>query len=182
MDDLARELGLSKKTLYQYYQDKEDVVRQVIKQLIQAQKEGISRVLDTKDANAIDKLMMMTSFFADHLKNSNPSLAYDLQKHYNNIWKEVIDFKRNEVYLHIMDNIAEGIEQGLYRNDVNYDIISRAYVSRMEMYQTDLWQPLDKYTLHEVFSTLFVYHIRGIATTAGLKYLDENKTRWQIPA
>jgi TetR/AcrR family transcriptional regulator, cholesterol catabolism regulator len=180
MDDLSRELGISKKTLYLHFNDKKDVVRKVIHHLIETQKCGISDALNKPGANAIDKLMMMTHFFAEHLKNSNASLTYDLQKYYPDIWDEVIEFKREEVYRHIIDNIETGIREGLYNDDMNYQIIARAYVSRMEMYQTDLWQPLDKYPLTEVFQTLFIYHIRGIASKKGINYLEKNMENWKF--
>jgi TetR/AcrR family transcriptional regulator, cholesterol catabolism regulator len=180
MDDLSRELGISKKTLYLHFNDKKNVVRKVIHHLIETQKCGISDALNKPGANAIDKLMMMTHFFAEHLKNSNASLTYDLQKYYPDIWDEVIEFKREEVYRHIIDNIETGIREGLYNDDMNYQIIARAYVSRMEMYQTDLWQPLDKYPLTEVFQTLFIYHIRGIASKKGINYLEKNMGNWKF--
>jgi TetR/AcrR family transcriptional regulator, cholesterol catabolism regulator len=180
MDDLSRELGISKKTLYLHFNDKKNVVRKVIHHLIETQKCGISDALNKPGANAIDKLMMMTHFFAEHLKNSNASLTYDLQKYYPDIWDEVIEFKREEVYRHIIDNIETGIREGLYNDDMNYQIIARAYVSRMEMYQTDLWQPLDKYPLTEVFQTLFIYHIRGIASKKGINYLEKNMENWKF--
>jgi len=180
MDDLARELGISKKTLYLHFNDKKDVVRKVIDHLIKVQKCGISDALNKPGANAIDKLMMMTHFFAEHLKNSNASLTYDLQKYYPDVWDEVIEFKREEVYRHIIDNIETGIREGLYNDDMNYEIIARAYVSRMEMYQTDLWQPLDKYPLAEVFQSLFIYHIRGIASKKGMSYLEKNMENWKF--
>ncbi len=180
MDDLARDLGISKKTLYLYFEDKKDVVRKVVHHIIQHQKCGITEVLGKKDTNAIDKLMMMTRFFAEHLKNSNASLTYDLEKYYPDIWNEVLEFKREEVFRHMMDNINEGIRENLYRDDYNYEIIARAYVSRMEMYQTDLWQPLSKYPLEEVFRTLFIYHVRGISNENGLKYLEKSMEKWNI--
>ncbi|TVQ11292.1 MAG: TetR/AcrR family transcriptional regulator [Bacteroidetes bacterium] len=178
MDDLARDLGVSKKTLYLHFKDKKDVVSKVIHHLINSQKCGISEALNQPNTNAIDKLMMMTHFFAEHLKNSNASLTYDLQKYYPDVWDEVIEFKREEVYKHIIDNIHEGIREGIYRDDMNYEIIARAYVSRMEMYQTDLWQPLNKFPLPEVFRTLFIYHIRGIANDKGLEHLEKNAHQW----
>jgi len=180
MDDLARELGVSKKTLYLHFRDKKEVVEKVVHNLIQFQKCTISETLNTPGANAIDKLMMMTHFFAEHLKNSNASFAYDLQKYYSEIWNEVLEFKRGEIYRHIMDNIEEGKKQGLYRDDLNYEIIARIYVSRMEMYQTELWQPLEKFDLSEIFHTLFLYHIRGIANSKGLEYMEENMHKWKM--
>ncbi|MFN2395207.1 MAG: TetR/AcrR family transcriptional regulator [Bacteroidales bacterium] len=178
MDDLARELGVSKKTLYLHFADKKDVVKKVIHHLIHIQKCGINDMLNKPGANAIDQLMMMTIFFAEHLKNSNASLTYDLQKYYPDVWDEVLEFKREEIYRHIINNIETGINEGLYSDDLNYEIIARAYVSRMEMYQTDLWQPLDKYSLTEVFRTLFIYHIRGISNKKGIDYLEKNIHKW----
>ena len=178
MDDLARELGVSKKTLYLHFKDKKDVVDKVIHHLIESQQCGISKALNQPNTNAIDKLLMMTQFFAEHLKNSNAALTYDLQKYYPDVWDEVIEFKREEVYKHIIENIHEGIREGIYRDDMNYEIIARAYVSRMEMYQTDLWQPLDKFPLAEVFRTLFIYHIRGVANEKGLEHLKKNSHNW----
>ncbi len=174
MEDLARELGVSKKTLYLYFKDKKDVVSKVVHHLIHYQKCGINQAQTQPGSNAIDKLMMMTRFFTEHLKHSNASLTYDLQKYYPDVWDEVVEFKRKEVFNHIMENIREGIAEGLYREDLNYEIIAHVYVSRMEMYQTELWQPLEKYTLEEVFQTLFIYHIRGIANANGLKHLEKN--------
>ncbi|TVQ85839.1 MAG: TetR/AcrR family transcriptional regulator [Bacteroidetes bacterium] len=178
MDDLARQLGISKKTLYNHFSDKKDVVKKVIHHLIHVQKCGISEVVNKASTNAIDKLLMMTRFFAEHLKNSNAALSYDLQKYYPEIWDEVLEFKREEIYKHIIDNVETGIKEGLYRDDMNYEIIARAYVSRMEMYQTDLWQPLDKYSLTDVFRTLFIYHIRGISNAKGINYLEKNMDKW----
>jgi AcrR family transcriptional regulator len=178
MDDLARDLGISKKTLYLHFEDKKDVVRKVVHHIIEHQKCGINEVLGQQGANAIDKLMMMTRFFAEHLKNSNASLTYDLEKYYPEVWIEVIEFKREEVFRHIMDNINEGITENLYRADLDYEIIARAYVSRMEMYQTELWEPLSKYPLEVVFRTLFIYHIRGIANNNGLKHLEKSMEKW----
>lgn len=180
MDDLARELGVSKKTLYLHFKDKKDVVKRVIQYMINHQKCGIHDVLASPNTNAIDKLMMMTGFFAQHLKNTNASLTYDLQRYFPDVWDEVIEFKREEVYQHIMDNMSMGIKEGIYRNDINYEIIAHVYVSRMEMYQTELWKPLEKFTLAEVFSTLFVYHIRGIANARGLEYLEKNYSKLEF--
>lgn len=180
MDDLARDLGVSKKTLYQQFTDKKDVVKKVIHYMIDEQKCGIEEMLNIPKTNAIDKLMMMTRFFAEHLKSSNASLTYDLQKYYTDIWDDLIEFKRGEVYNHIVGNFNEGVSQNLYRDDVKYEIIAATYVSRMEMYHTQFWAPLEKYPLEEVFHTLFLYHIRGIANYNGLKYLDENLEKWKF--
>jgi TetR/AcrR family transcriptional regulator, cholesterol catabolism regulator len=180
MDDVAREAGISKKTLYLHFKDKKEMVEKVIHHLINEQKCGMEKMYDSPATNAIDKLMRMTGYMTESLKQSNMAMTYDLRKYFPELWDEVIEFKREEVYRYMMDNIETGIAEGLYRKGLNYDIISRIYVSRLEMYQTDLWEPLSKYDIGEIFQTLFIYHIRGIATPAGLEYLDKNIKNWII--
>jgi TetR/AcrR family transcriptional regulator, cholesterol catabolism regulator len=172
MDDLSRELGISKKTLYHFFNDKEEVVRQVVTQMIDGQKCGIDQMLDQQGMNAIDHLLNMSRFIASHLKTVNPAMTYDLKKYYPGVWEEMVDFKRQNIYDYIMDNIRLGISEGLYRDDINYEIIAKAYVSRLEMYSRGEMQDLEKFSFDEIFNTLFIYHVRGISNHKGIEYLD----------
>jgi TetR/AcrR family transcriptional regulator, cholesterol catabolism regulator len=180
MDDLAGELGISKKTLYQHFKDKEHVVEEVVQYLISIQEEGIRDALTQPNTTAIDKLMLMSLFFARFLKNSNPVLSYDLQKYYPAIWEKVETFKREAIFTHIFENLQQGIQEELYREDLNAEIIAKVFISRMEMHQTALWRPLEKFSLEEVFQTIFIYHIRGTGTLKGIAYLEKNMNRWQF--
>ena len=173
MDDISGELGISKKTLYQFFSDKEDVVRKVVNQIIDGQKCGIDDMLSQPDMNAIDHLLNMTRFIADHLKTVSPSMTYDLKKHYPGVWQEMVEFKQENIFRYIMDNIRLGIKEGLYLDDINYEIIARAYVSRLEMYSRGEMKDLEHFTFEEIFSTLFIYHVRGISNKAGLQYLNK---------
>jgi TetR/AcrR family transcriptional regulator, cholesterol catabolism regulator len=76
----------------------------------------------------------MSHFIADHLKSVNPSFSYDLKKYYSRVWDELVEFKSKTVFEHIMANIRKGVREGLYRKDLNYEIIAYVYVARMELY------------------------------------------------
>lgn len=178
MDDLAHELGVSKKTLYLHFRDKKDVVAKAVDYLIEKQREGIGQVMENPDGNAIDQLMQITLFFASLLNNASPSLTYDLQKYHPEVWEEVEAFKQNDIFSLIMGNIERGMGEGLYRHNLNKEIIASIYISRMEMYVADLWRPLDKYSLPEIFQELFAYHIRGIASEQGIQYMEQNMEQW----
>jgi TetR/AcrR family transcriptional regulator, cholesterol catabolism regulator len=173
MDDLSRELGISKKTLYQFFSDKEDLVRKVVTQMIAGQKCGIDQMLDQRGMNAIDHLLNMSRFIASHLKTLNPAMIYDLQKYYPKVWEEMVEFKQQNIFHYIMDNIRLGIEEGLYLDDINYEIIANAYVSRLEMYSRGEMKGLEKFSFDEIFNTLFIYHVRGISNNKGLRYLKK---------
>jgi TetR/AcrR family transcriptional regulator, cholesterol catabolism regulator len=173
MDDLAHELGVSKKTLYEHYKDKEDVVRKVVVFMIQDQQGCINTIIDNPEINAIDELLQMSHFIADHLKSVNPSFSYDLKKYYSRVWDELVEFKSKTVFEHIMANIRKGIDEGLYRSDLNYEIIAYVYVARMELYSPGGLPELQNYSYQEVFRTLFQYHVRGIANENGRQYLEK---------
>jgi TetR/AcrR family transcriptional regulator, cholesterol catabolism regulator len=173
MDDLARELGLSKKTLYLHFNDKNDVVHKAMKHLMNIQECGIDQVLGITGQNAIDELLGISKQITLHLQNLNPALAYDLQKYYPDIWKEFIDYKKQIIYNHIIGNFEKGIQEGLYSVDINYDIIALIYVSRMEIYGWSDLGDLSKYSYEHIFNTLFIYHVRGISNKKGLEYLEK---------
>jgi TetR/AcrR family transcriptional regulator, cholesterol catabolism regulator len=173
MDDLAHELGVSKKTLYEHFKDKEDVVRRVVAFMIQDQQSCINTIIDNLEINAIDELLHMSHFIADHLKSVNPSFTYDLKKYYSRVWDELVEFKSKTVFEHIMANIHKGVTEGLYRKDLNYEIIAYVYVARMELYSPGGLPELQKFTYQEVFRTLFQYHVRGIANENGRHYLEK---------
>ncbi|MFW5793349.1 MAG: TetR/AcrR family transcriptional regulator [Bacteroidota bacterium] len=173
MDDLARELGVSKKTLYQHYNDKEDVVFNVIQHHIINQQQEIKEILKDKEYNAIDHLLHMSRYISENIKNMNPSITYDLQKYYPNAWKKLMKFKREHVYKKIMENISKGIKEDLYQKNLNYEIITSIYVNMMEIFSGGKYAELKKFSNEEIFRTLFIYHIRGICNENGNKYLNK---------
>lgn len=171
MDDLAHELGVSKKTLYVHFKDKEEVVDKVFLYLIQDHRCNIE-ILDIKKQNAIDKLLEVSQFLNSHIQKIHPSINYDLMKYYPKTWEKLILFKNDHIYNKIKANIAKGIEEGLYRGDFNIEIIAKLYTRIMEL-------PMDKdinlkqdISLDEIFKNLFIYHIRGIASQKGIDYLE----------
>ncbi len=172
MDDLARSLGISKKTLYQHFSDKKDVVQKVVDFQIRQQQDDMQQVVDQKQWNAIDQLFQLSRVISSHLRMVNPSMIYDLKKHYLPTWEHILDFKRRTVYDIILKNSYQGIEEGLYYQDQNYMIISRAYVTQLEHYTIEN-HDLQDFPSEEIFKTLVIYHIRGISNSRGIDYLEK---------
>ncbi len=173
MDDLSRELGMSKKTLYELFSDKEEVVSKVVNYMIDEQQKAVDQLLEQENNNAIDELLMLSRLIADHLKNVNPSLSYDLKKYYPRVWDDLVQFKSKTVFEYIMANFRKGIEQGIYSNDLYHEIVAFVYVARMEMYSLGGWTELEKYSYRDVYRTLFLYHVRGIANEKGRMHLEK---------
>lgn len=182
MDDLARELAISKKTLYQHFKDKEEVVEKVMDYHDQQQHCYIEAFFGPgNDAyNAIDQLIELSRFLSKHMSDVNHSVTYDLQKYYPAIWEKTTQGKRDYIFRNLVKNMEAGIQQGLYCSDLNIEIIAKAYVQRMELSANDNFLFDGAYSYQEVFKTLFIYHIRGIANEKGREYLQSQISKYEF--
>lgn len=170
MDDIAHHLRISKKTLYQYVKDKNELVQRTVKQLTDHNSSCITSICD-QGHNAIDETFEITRFVASQVGSMHPSVHFDLQKYHPEAWDLLQSTEREDVYRCIAENLKKGIEQGLYRDNLNIDIIARIYISRFDVTFDGQLFPADQYTFEDVIWELFRYHIRGIASDKGLKYL-----------
>ncbi len=176
MDDVSRELGISKKTLYQYVENKDDLVKRVTQSHFESETQVIEEICDNSK-NAVEEMWSITTCINDHLNNVNPSLIFDLKKYHPASWTIFIEHRNQQIFNCIKRNIEKGKEQGLYRHDVNTDLIARFYIGRIEMLIDSEIIPFDKYDLKEVRFTYIDYHLRGVATTKGIKILEKIKNK-----
>lgn len=172
MDDVARELGMSKKTLYQYVENKNDLVEKVVDYVINLKECDFKRI-DDINMNAVEKLIEVNMHIVTSMKDYNPATEYDLKKYYPELYAKMHSIRRQRMYDSILANIKKGKEEGLYREELNEEIIARLQVSRfLNMHEDELLTKNDMQRsafIHE----LFIYHIRGIANEKGLNVLEE---------
>lgn len=172
MDDIAKNMSMSKKTLYQYFANKDELVNAVMEKNLETDQCQVKSLLSAKN-NAIDDLMQIATTINETLKRIHPSIHYDLEKYHPTAWKKFGDHKRNFIYESIKHNITKGINEGLYREDINPEIISMLYVSKADVIFDPIVFPPDRFSFNRVYLEMLKQHIRGIATTKGLKYLDK---------
>ena len=124
MDDVARELGISKKTLYEFFKDKNDLV----KCFIEFHMHKIRVVFEgEKDdgQNAIDHLLNISKIITTFLTDFNQGVHYDLQKYYPIIFKSLFDYKRIYMFNSVKDNVIRGMKEGLYRAELKAELIAQ---------------------------------------------------------
>lgn len=172
MDDIARELGISKKTLYQYVTDKIELVSKVVDLEICDKGEFFDKP-PCSGLNAIEQIFEVYKHVQKMLKDYNPATEYDLRKYYPEIYSRVIQVRRDRMYNNILSNLKKGKEDGLYRTDFNDEVIAKLQLSRVESVFDDKILSQDELLSPEVFLEIFVYHMRGIANEKGLKVLEE---------
>lgn len=173
MDDVARELGVSKKTIYQYFKDKNHLVTEIIKAKTQEDKCACNSVREDSE-NAIDEMFGISKKVIEKISSINPTVFYDLQKYHPKAWKIMNDHRWVFVHQSFLDNIKRGIEEGIYRQDMNPEIIARMNVSMTDMIFNGVTFPLTDFKYDLVFEEIFRFQIHGMANEKGLKYLMSN--------
>ncbi len=170
MDDISRHLGISKKTLYLYVSDKKELVKKAL-ELAFSNQECILGDISGNEGNAIDGLLAINEKISQKLQTVQPAVMYDLQKYYPEAWKVMENHKKCFVYDMVVKNINTGIQQGYYRENVNPEIIASIYITMIDkIFDSDMF-PSQKYSFSAIHKEMARYHLRGIASSKGLKYI-----------
>ncbi|TNE53706.1 MAG: TetR/AcrR family transcriptional regulator [Bacteroidetes bacterium] len=172
MDDMARELGISKKTLYVHFKDKNDLVSQIIQGKI-AQDQMACQSNSSCAENAIDELLHVNRFVSEMMNDIHPSVFYDLKKFHQDAWKLLHDHKWEFVFNTILSNILRGKEEGLYRQEIKEEIIAAAYVASTDLILNGDIFSKSEYKSHEVFEEILHFQLSGMVNEKGLKYLKQ---------
>lgn len=172
MDDLARELGMSKKTIYKYFPDKKELVKQIVLMKTELDKMLCQQAQKESD-NAIDELFMMSQFVQDMFGDVHTSVFFDLQKYYKEAWDIMENHKNSYVRNLIEANIRRGVVEGLFRDDLKADIIATAYFAAMNVLFDGVSFASSNYSLSDIFIEIIRFQIRGLASEKGLVYLKE---------
>lgn len=179
MDDISREIGISKKTLYLFVSDKKELVNKVLDFEMERARACIND-LQPMGENAIAELFEVNRLMIDMMKRYSPSFDYDLKKYYPDLNQKVLQNRRNGMYESVLANLKRGKSEGLYRAELKEEIITRIQISRIEnMYSDEMFASSD-FRMESVIKELFIYHIRGIANEEGIKYLEENMDKFDI--
>ncbi|MEX0981292.1 MAG: TetR/AcrR family transcriptional regulator [Bacteroidales bacterium] len=179
LDDLCRELGISKKTLYQHIHDKNDLIRKVIDYEISLQQKSMEKVFRS-EINAIDELIHVNRMIHENQSNHSPTFYYDLKKYYPDIYAEWLGYKRKKMLEMIHRNLEKGISEGLYRRELDSIVISKLYMSQTESMHTSEIFDEKELSSSRFADEVFSYHIQGICNEKGLAYyypkIDQQQT------
>ncbi len=173
MDDVAHELGISKKTLYQHVGDKTELVRKVVFEIMKTEGENFKRLVHP-EANAIEELFHVNKHLKKMMKNVNASFEYDLKKYYPDLFKQIRTRKIENMFNSVKKNLEKGVKEGLYRKDLNIEYITRYYVSRIESSIDIEFLKSKEIVVSDFFYEIFIYHIRGVANSNGIAFLESH--------
>lgn len=176
MDDIARHLGISKKTLYLQFKDKNELVEKVTEFVIEERRFEYDEVTK-KATNAIEELFLMSKCLRTHVAALNPSLVFDLQKFHNSAWNMFLEFEHVTVYESIIDNLERGKAEGFFRADIHIKILSKLRVEQVHMSFDPHVFPKDEFDFTEVHMQMFDHFVYGLLTKKGLKLYEKYKQK-----
>lgn len=171
MDDLASEMGISKKTIYSHFQNKTKLVEATTEHLFCTICNGIDFIRDEK-REPIEELFAIKAFVLKNLKDEKTSPQYQLQKYYPKI-HDTLKMKQFEVMQDcVIENLNRGIEIGVFRDNIDVEFISRLYFVGVAGIKDQTMFPLEHFPITKLMENYLEYHVRGIATKKGLEILN----------
>ena len=174
MDDIAKHLGMSKKTIYQHYKDKNELVHILIKNKMETQ----VCVMDQNSveaSNAVEEVFRAVTQMQSMLSDINPVLFYDLQKYHPEAWMVFKTFRESNLFKVIRHNLGWGVQEGYYRKEINLDIISRMRIEHIDMAFNHTLTLVNKYGVLQVMKELTEHYLYGICTPEGNKLINKYK-------
>lgn len=176
MDDLAKHMGISKKTLYQTVENKADLVYKVMQQHIQIEVEQI-RTIQFSAINAVDEMMKIVENVASHMQEIDLSIIYDLQRHFPEAFDLFENFRQTHVRNAIQKNLKRGIDEGLYRDGMDVDIISGFYISSIVAIFDQKNFSSKSYSFLTIYGQFIKYHLHGILSAQGIKIFNKIQSK-----
>lgn len=170
MDEIAAQLGASKKTIYMYFSDKEELVEAVVKQTIEFAQQTCEENRN-KSKDAIDELFQAMDFVQQIFSGMNPAMMYDLEKFHPRSYSIFLDYKNKFLFDIIKTNLKRGITEEFYRPEINIDIIAKFRLEAMMIaFNQDVY-PASKFNLVDLHTTIIEHFLFGVASLKGYKQI-----------
>ncbi len=179
MDDIASKLAMSKKTLYQYIQDKADLIYLCAEHQLKGDTCSMDEAAESAD-NAIDEVLRIMEYNRQFFLNFHPSLLLDLQRSYPKAWKMFTRHKEEKVIKKIKENIQRGKNENLYREDIDAEVVARMRMAQVESIFNPQVFSQKKYNIGEVQFQIFKHFLYGLVTLKGHQILAEALDKVEI--
>jgi AcrR family transcriptional regulator len=173
MDHVATHLGISKKTLYQWVSNKNELVQLLIESLI-AKDEADCKLATSKSATAIDEMMQIKQYIMIDLEMMKANVIFDIRNFYPEAWDLMQAHQKNFCYDTITTNLVRGISEGYYRADLNIELVARLHGHQVFNLFDEQWFPSNQFAARTVVAEFMTGFVFSITNTKGRAYLEQN--------
>jgi AcrR family transcriptional regulator len=174
MDDIAKHLGMSKKTIYHFFNDKNDLVIALVRKKLEEDECQINNIIE-ESANVMEEMINMMKCSEDIFGRINPIVIHDLQKYHPDAWAEFQRFKADVLVKTLEELLIKGIKQGFIRPEIDVKILAKMRVNQVEMGFNASIFPIAQFSAWRVQYQLLEHFNYGICTIKGHKLLDQYK-------
>ena len=172
MDEIAAQLGISKKTIYQFFTDKDAMVEAVVNEVINRNEEDC-RGYSLSAENAVHEIFVAMDFTQEMLKAMNPQIMYDLEKHHPAAYKRLKQYKYQFLFSTIKENLERGAREDIYRTDLNIDLTTRHRIESAFMPFNQEAFPQNKYPMNQTCQELAILFLHSICNPKGKKLIEK---------
>jgi AcrR family transcriptional regulator len=172
MDSLANQFGMSKRTIYEIFADKDELLMAVLSRMNEQQKELIRKVL-VESQNSIVAIFRMLEINRDNFQSMSPAFLADLKKYHFEVLMKKADRSEMPDYRNHQEIIENGIKEGLFRPEINPDLANRCLFNLGSSIMDNNLYPFDQFSRRDVIRNIFINYLRGISTQTGLSLIDK---------
>ncbi|UOQ73730.1 TetR/AcrR family transcriptional regulator [Hymenobacter cellulosilyticus] len=172
MDDIATHLAMSKKTLYKWFENKDQIVLAVMQGRLNREEVDCEQAFAT-GSNAIEAMFNLVTWHKEMLASIHPSIFHDLQKYYPQAWLLFEQHKNTFILQKILTNLRQGMEEGLYRPDLDVEVMARLHLSEIELMFNNTVFPPKQFGLQRVNVAMIEHYLTGISTLKGHRLINQ---------
>jgi len=172
MDDIATQLAMSKKTLYKWFENKDQIVQATMEQHLSSNACDFQQLLG-RATNAIDEIFLMLDWIRGQFADMMPGVFYDLQKYHPGTWKLWLEHKNTFMLAQIKSNLERGIAEGLYRPELDVEVIARMRLALIELLLDAEVYPAREFEPRRVQLAILEHFMLGIASLKGYKLINQ---------
>ena len=177
MDSLANHLGMSKRTIYEVFSDKDDLLIGVMKWMAEKQKELVKRVFDDSE-NALIAIFKLLETNMNHFQEMSPAFQADMKKFHHEVLMKKTDKCEMPDYRNNKQLIERGIKEKLFRKDINPELVNRCLYSHVRSIMDQDLYPFEQFTRREVVKNIFINYLRGISTKVGIELINRLEAKF----
>lgn len=172
MDHISRELGMSKRTLYEKYPTKKEIVITITKYTLDYHEREYKNLLK-KSRDAVDEVLILMEHLSNMFARLNARMIFDMQKYFPEAWQLFQNHRKQFMLKKIIDNLRKGIKEELFRRDINVEVLALMRLEQIQQVLDPKIFPSEKFSVSEIHRQLLLHYLYGISTSKGHKAINE---------
>jgi AcrR family transcriptional regulator len=179
IQELSESINVPVENITKHIKDEADLVERVL----EFERNSFKVIFDVHNfegVNAIDILLTVSKEMAVKFSNISPALTFDLKKYYPELYQEHLTKRQNFIFEKIKINLQKGISQGMYRDDLSIELISRLYIARLIDLHDPNFFPPEQFSFKVLFNVMFESFVRSIAKPEGLEYFEKKRKEFEL--